>query len=118
MDSERHMKYSPVRKRYYRAFCRRRLAFSTLMLVHEDVNARTVIDVVQRRIGIIWVINNKCSPEAIAILGSYRGYKRMQTHTKGRTQMGMIPKCAGLLIHGKVVQKRILGSYRALRNER
>ena len=32
--------------------------------------------------------------------------------------MGMIPVCAGLLLHGEVVQKRILGDYRALRNER
>lgn len=32
--------------------------------------------------------------------------------------MGMIPVRAGLLLHGKVVQKRILRSYRALRNER
>ena len=32
--------------------------------------------------------------------------------------MGMIPECAGLLLHGKVVQKRILGSYGTLRNER
>jgi hypothetical protein len=43
---------------------------------------RTVINVIQRGMGIIWVIHNKSSSEAITILGNYRAYKRMQTHTK------------------------------------
>ena len=75
---------------------------SGVVPVHEGDDSRLVVDIVEVRVRVIGVVDNKGAAEAVAVL---------------RRQVAVVPERTRLVGGGKVIQERVAGGDRALVDE-